>query len=58
MTSFSLWRHWRASRLRRSQPPFSFWYHCHYDVIRLSAGHAQRYGRMYVTYGHLTTFNI
>jgi len=45
MASFSLWRHSRVSRLRRSQPPFSLWHHAHYDVIRYWAGHAQRYGR-------------
>ena len=45
MTSFSLWRHSRVSRLRRSQPPFSLWRNSHYDVIRYWAGHAQRYGR-------------
>jgi len=49
MTSFSLWRHSRVSRLRRSQP------RSHYDVIRYWAGHAQRYRR---TYGHVTAFNI
>jgi len=27
VTSFSLWRHWRVSCLRRSQPPFSLWRH-------------------------------
>jgi len=40
MTSFSLWRHLRVSRLRLSQFPRS-----HYDVIRYWAGHAHRYGR-------------
>ena len=29
-----------------------------YDVIRYCAGHAQHYGRWYVTYRHLTAFNI
>jgi len=45
MTSFSLWRYSRISRLRRSQPPFSLWRHSDYDAIRYWAGHAQRYGR-------------
>jgi len=57
MTSFSLWRHSCVSRLRRSQPPFSLCHHSHYHVIRYWAGHAQRYGRTYVTYGHVTAFN-
>jgi len=56
MTSFSLWRDSSVSRLWRSQPPLSLWRHSHYDVIRYWPGHAQRYGRTYVTYGHL--FNI
>ena len=38
ITSLSLWRHSRFSRLRRSQP------RSHYDVIRW-AGHVQRYWR-------------
>ena len=40
----------------------SLWRHSHYDVIRYWAGHAQRYGRTYVTYVRtatvLTAFNI
>jgi len=27
VTSFSIWRHSRVSRLRRSQPQFSLWRH-------------------------------
>ena len=45
MTSFSLWRHLRVSRLWRSQPPFSLWCHYHYEVILYWTGHAQRYKR-------------
>jgi len=40
------------SRLGRSQPAsqlFTLWCHSHSDVIRYWAGHAQRYGRTYVT---------
>jgi len=50
VTSFSWWR--------RSQPPFSLWRHSHCDAIRYWAGHAHRYGRKYVRYGHLTAFDI
>jgi len=58
VTSFSLWRHSRGSRLRRSQPAsqlFSLWRHSHCDVICYWAGHAQRYRR---TFRHVTAFNI
>jgi len=58
VTSFSLWRHSRVSRLRRSQPSFSLWRHSHRDVIRYWGVHAHHYRRTYVTYGHLTVFNI
>jgi len=61
VTSFSLWHHSRGLHLRGLQPAiqlFSLWRHSHCDVIRYWAGHAQCYGRTYVTYGHLTAFNI
>jgi len=61
VTSFSLWRHSRGSRLRPSQPAsqlFSLWRHSHCDVIRYWAGHAQRYGRTLRTYGHFAAFSM
>jgi len=60
----------RYSRLQRCNPwphvanrdisisqLLSLWRHCHYDVIRYWAGHAQRYRRTLRTNGHLNVFN-
>jgi len=47
VTSLSLWRHSRGAVSQPASQLFSLWRHYHCDV---RAGHAERYGRTYVTY--------